>query len=254
MFLSTVNFFFQPYFWFDRTQSRTERWNANPSHQSLKNQTDLTWATVHLFDYSSVDWPYLTCERVHHTLLFECVYGLAIHCIHWISFIRCYILNYLLEFHFWYSFYIFISSQGVGLGSVMICVYCNLYYITVMAWAVLYFMTTITSSGVLPWTSCGECFFLFDYGFNLQMITRIQLLHPVFWQMIDNVDAITKRFVETGSSQARTKNISCFKMLIQLILHKTSSYQEITSLCMSIIMTILLLILNISSIRLKKLY
>lgn len=45
--------------------------------------------------------------------------------------------------------------KGVGLGSLFIAIYCNTYYILVMAWAILYFFITITH-GTLPWTTCGK--------------------------------------------------------------------------------------------------
>ena len=52
------------------------------------------------------------------------------------------------------------TSQGVGLGSGVIGFFCNLYYITVMAWAILYFVQSLRTTD-LPWMRCGQFLRLF---------------------------------------------------------------------------------------------
>jgi len=47
--------------------------------------------------------------------------------------------------------------KGIGLGCIVIAAFSSLYYITVMAWAINYFASTLTT-GRLPWTHCDNWF------------------------------------------------------------------------------------------------
>lgn len=44
--------------------------------------------------------------------------------------------------------------QGVGYATALICFWCNLYYIVVLAWALFYFFCSFSSK--LPWSHCGN--------------------------------------------------------------------------------------------------
>ena len=44
--------------------------------------------------------------------------------------------------------------QGIGLASVVIEAYLNIYYIIILAWALFYLFSSFTSE--LPWTTCAH--------------------------------------------------------------------------------------------------
>ncbi|XP_072027464.1 sodium- and chloride-dependent GABA transporter 2-like [Amphiura filiformis] len=44
--------------------------------------------------------------------------------------------------------------QGVGYATALICLWCNLYYIVVLAWSLFYFFCSFTTN--LPWAHCGN--------------------------------------------------------------------------------------------------
>ncbi|XP_072179765.1 sodium- and chloride-dependent GABA transporter 1-like [Diadema setosum] len=58
--------------------------------------------------------------------------------------------------------------QGIGLSTTMIALWCNTYYIVILAWALYYLYSSFTR--VLPWAHCGHSWnteFCVDYDVSI---------------------------------------------------------------------------------------
>ncbi len=53
-------------------------------------------------------------------------------------------------------------NKGIGIGTTLMVIYCNLYYIVVMAWAIHFLGSSLlalldqSEDAALPWAKCGQ--------------------------------------------------------------------------------------------------
>ena len=51
--------------------------------------------------------------------------------------------------------YVF-SILGVGIATMVMVTYYNIYYCVIVGWSLYYFIASFTSIPDLPWNTCGE--------------------------------------------------------------------------------------------------
>ena len=52
------------------------------------------------------------------------------------------------------------SFIGVGIATMVMVLYYNIYYCIIVAWSLYYFIASFVSIPDVPWNTCGEYFFL----------------------------------------------------------------------------------------------